>query len=89
MTKLFRIKQTDGSIVEQEPIINGWYVGMGWMDCSLGAQISEHDNTDEAGAIAQYVGDGEFYDDDSDTPIRMQDYDHIVFSHMPSARRAA
>jgi hypothetical protein len=88
--KLFRIKQPDGSIVEQEPILGGWYVGYGWTppvyiqdDGSLGplsAVLSEPDPTQD-GAIAQYVGEGEFYDEDCDEPTRMQDYDHIVFSH--------
>jgi hypothetical protein len=91
---LFRIKQPDGSIVEQEPVIGGWYVGYGWTppvslqdDGTLGplsAVLAEPDSTQD-GAIAQYVGDGEFYAEDwgvsRDEPTRMQDYDHIVFSH--------
>lgn len=34
------------------------------------------------GEIAQYVGEGEFYDEGCDEPTRMQDYEYIIESHM-------
>jgi hypothetical protein len=59
---------------EQVALVPGmWYVGMNWL---------ESVEDDGAGAIAQYVGEGEFYDEGCDEPTRMQDYEYIVESHM-------
>lgn len=49
--------------------IGKWYVGMNWL---------ENVEDDDAGAIAQYQGDGEFYDEDGETLIRLQDYEYLV-----------
>lgn len=59
---------------EQVQLVVGmWYVGMNWL---------LNDNDSGAGEIAQYVGDGEFYDQGCDEPTRMQDYEYIIESHM-------
>lgn len=59
---------------EQVSLVVGmWYVGMNSL---------ENDHDSGAGEIAQYVGDGEFYDEGCDEPTRMQDYEYIVESHM-------
>lgn len=59
---------------EQVELIPGmWYVGMNYLE-----QVEDTG----AGEIAQYVGDGEFYDEGCDDPTDMQAYEYILESHM-------
>ena len=51
--------------------LGAWYVGYNSLSCTLQG----------AGEIAQYVGDGEFYDEGAETPTDFDDYEHIEFSH--------
>ena len=59
---------------EQVALVPGmWYVGMNSLTCSIQGE----------GAIAQYVGEGEFYDEGDDEPTDMLNaYEYIVESHM-------
>ena len=58
---------------EQVTLVEGmWYVGMDSIECTLQG----------AGEIAQYVGEGEFYDQGCDTPTDMEAYTYILESHM-------
>lgn len=58
---------------EQVQLVPGmWYVGMNSLSCSMQGE----------GEIAQYVGEGEFYDEDCDEPTDMQDYEYILELHM-------
>ncbi len=70
----------DNAGKEVELIVGAWYMGVNISDDA--PMIPAPNWHWGAGEIAQYVGDGEFYDDDAEGPTRMQDYDYIVFSHM-------
>ncbi len=65
-------------------VVGMWYVGVNLEDCSgESVPIIPGPNWHwGAGEIAQYVGDGEFYDEHADEPTRLQDYDYIVEQHM-------
>lgn len=65
------IRNKEGKQVE---LVEGmWYVGVNHLDS---------DSDSGYGEIAQYVGNDEFYDEGSDEPTRMQDYEYLVESHM-------
>ena len=61
-----------------------WYVGVNWLHNLCGPEDGRPDP--DFGAIAQYVGDGEFYDDEDEygecKPVRMQDYEYIMEQNM-------
>jgi hypothetical protein len=70
--------------------VGAWYVGVnyeGYIEVNSDGTLSkDHLNIceyaqPEYGAIAQYVGNDEFYDEGCDEPTRMQDYEYIMFSH--------
>ena len=55
---------------KQIPLTIGkWYVGMNWL---------YNLEDDGAGALAQYQGDGEFYDEDGQTLVKLQDYEYLI-----------
>lgn len=69
--RLLDVRNSKG---EQVALITGmWYVGMNWLE-------SIEDTG--AGEIAQYIGDGQFYDEGAEEPTRMQDYEYLLESHM-------
>lgn len=53
--------------------VGKWYAGINWL---------ENIEDDGAGAIAQYQGENcglpEFYDEDGETLVRLQDYEYLV-----------
>ena len=72
------VRKADGS--KTELVVGMWYVGV---NISADAPMIPAANWHwGAGEIAQYVGDGEFYDQGCDEPTRLQNYDYIVESHM-------
>jgi hypothetical protein len=66
----FLIRELDGTMVEREPTVDKWYVGM------------IYDPTYPRGyrddMIAQYIGNDEFYDEEDIDPTDMTYYDHLV-----------
>ena len=67
----YLIRKPNGTSATEEPKVNMWYVGF---------SIEEEQERD--GCIAQYVGNGEFYDDDAEDATDMRGYDFIAESHM-------
>lgn len=72
------IKDAAGNDVQLIP--QAWYIGVNVQDDA--PMIPAPNWHWGAGEIAQYVGNGEFYDEGADTPTRMDRYDYIVFSHL-------
>lgn len=72
----YPIRQDDGTVLLQEPLLGAWY-------CEFSTQRDAEtgEERDVDGALAQYVGKGEFYDEGEDTPMRMDRYDYLVFQH--------
>jgi len=68
MSTIYRIKTEDG-IRETEPEIMAWYCGF---------ETDIDDGPDRDGAIAQYVGEGQFYDEGADEPTDMRYYDYLI-----------
>lgn len=61
-------------------VVGMWYVGVKVRD---DAPMIPADNWHwGCGELGQYVGNGEFYDDDSDEPVDFGGYDYIVEQHM-------
>lgn len=76
------IRKADGS--KTELVAGMWYVGCNVKDDA--PMIPAPNWHWGSGTIAQYVGDGEFYDDGPIEPIdetrAMRRYDYLVESHM-------
>lgn len=76
---IYLIKQNDGTFIKEQPKVGGWYAGF---------LIRTDHHTDEeyssTGAIAQYVGDGQFFDEDDEDPTDMGYYDYIVYQFSSS-----
>lgn len=75
------VTKTTQGMMEILPIIGGWYVGF---DTRKDAKTGEEWERD--GAIAQYVGNGEFYEEDHDFPTDMRSYEYIGFSHVSEVK---
>lgn len=68
---------------QTELIVGMWYVGVGNLDSIDPPPMIPAENWHHhAGEIAQYVGDGQFYDEGCDEPTDFDRYDYIVESHM-------
>lgn len=64
-----------------ELVVGMWYVGCNVRDDA--PMIPAANWHWGSGAIAQYVGENEFYDEGEDEPTNFRDhYDYIVESHM-------
>lgn len=68
MSTIYRIK-TNNSIVEAEPEVGAWYCGF---------ETDLDDGPDRDGAIAQYVGEGQFYDEGAYEQTDMRYYDYLI-----------
>lgn len=51
-----------------EPVVGAWYCAMHW-----DAQMQQYNG----GVLAEYVGDGQFFDDDTEYTGAMRDADYI------------
>lgn len=68
MSTIYRIKTEEG-IRETEPEVGTWYCGF---------ETVPEWGLDMDGAIAQYVGGGEFYDEGADSQTDMRYYDYLI-----------
>ena len=74
-TRIYDIRSGDTK-EEREPTVGKWYCA-----ASLDFDYDEEDNKQERvdyGVIAQYVGDGEFYDGDTDETRAMLYADWLI-----------
>jgi hypothetical protein len=72
------VRKIDGT--KTEPVVGMWYVGV---QISKDAPMIPAANWHwGAGELAQYVGNGEYYDEHATEPTDFGAYDYIVEQHM-------
>lgn len=78
----YLIRERDGSYVRREPTVGRWYCGFeadeNYAEARVGCTGPDGKEGWRDGVIAEYVGDGRFYDDESENERDFGLYDWLA-----------